>query len=210
MRPGRGVVGIRGGGVGRAQAGKPETVKEPRARSWRRPGPWALARFCAPWVPNAGEKGKNALSRERKAFGMSSFGTRGWSWPPAKAFFSFSPGNCLRCKKRAKAHTSRRAAITGFLIDVPQDDVGRVVGARLHPPGWPERTRWTGWTRCGLRVLLVLGYQLWGSADPGAEAVEEVVGCGGDGSAPGGVADVEGACGGVNLVGVAVRAVLAD
>jgi len=27
--------------------------------------------------------------------------------------------NCLRCKKRAKAHTPRRAAIPGFLIDVP-------------------------------------------------------------------------------------------
>jgi len=77
---------------------------------------WALARFCAPWVPNAGEKGKNASSRERKAFGMWRFGTR--SRQPARAFFSFSPGNCLRCKKRAKAHTPWRAAIRGFLIDV--------------------------------------------------------------------------------------------
>jgi len=66
---------------------------------------WALARFCAPWVPNAGEKGKNALPRERRALGMGSFGTRGRSGQPARAFFSFSPGNCLRCKKRAKAHT---------------------------------------------------------------------------------------------------------
>ena len=80
---------------------------------------WALARFCAPWVPDAGEKGKNAFSRERKAFGMASFGTRGRSRQPAKAFFSFSPGNCLRCKKRAKAHSPRHAAIPGFLIDVP-------------------------------------------------------------------------------------------
>jgi len=54
---------------------------------------WALARFCAPWVPNAGEKEKNALSRERKALGMRSFGTRSWSWLPAKAFFSLSPDN---------------------------------------------------------------------------------------------------------------------
>ena len=79
---------------------------------------WALARFCAPWVPNAGEKEKNALSREHKALGMWSFGTRGRSWQPAKAFFPLSPGNCLWCKKRAKAHTLRRAAIAGFLIDV--------------------------------------------------------------------------------------------
>jgi len=32
-------------------------------------------------------------------------GTTGRGWQPAKAFFSFSPGNCLRCKKRAKAHS---------------------------------------------------------------------------------------------------------
>jgi len=69
---------------------------------------WALARFCAPWVPDAGEKGKNASSRERKAFGMWSFGTRGRSRQLAKAFFSFSPGNRLRCKKRAKPHTPAR------------------------------------------------------------------------------------------------------
>jgi len=80
---------------------------------------WALARSCAPWVPEAGEKGKNALSGERKAFGMWSFGTRGRNRQPANAFFSFSPGRCLRCKKRAKAHTPRRAAIPGFLIGVP-------------------------------------------------------------------------------------------
>ena len=78
-----------------------------------------MARFCAPWVPNAGEEEKNALPRARKAFGPRRFGRRGRSWEPVKAFFSFSPGNCLRCKKRAKAHTPRRAAIPGFLIDVP-------------------------------------------------------------------------------------------
>ena len=80
---------------------------------------WALARFCAPWVPSAGEKGKNALPRARRAFGLRRFGTAGRGWEPVKAFFSFSPGNCLRCKKRAKAHTPRRAAIPGVLIDVP-------------------------------------------------------------------------------------------
>ena len=37
---------------------------------------WALARFCAPWVPDGGEKGKSALSRERKAFGMFRRGHR--------------------------------------------------------------------------------------------------------------------------------------
>jgi len=79
---------------------------------------WALARFCAPWVPYAGEKAKNALSRERKAFGLWSFGARGGSRRPARALFSFSPVNCLRCKKRAKAHAPRRVAIHGFLIDV--------------------------------------------------------------------------------------------
>ena len=66
---------------------------------------WALARFCAPWVSNAGEKGKNALPKGRKALGVRGFGTTGRSWQPARAFFSFSPGNCLRCKKRAKAHS---------------------------------------------------------------------------------------------------------
>ena len=38
---------------------------------------WALARFCAPCVSNAGEKEKNALPRGRKAFGMWGFGTTG-------------------------------------------------------------------------------------------------------------------------------------
>jgi len=34
----------------------------------------ALARFCAPWVSNAGEKEKNALSRGSEAFDVRSFG----------------------------------------------------------------------------------------------------------------------------------------
>ena len=80
---------------------------------------WALARFCAPWASNAGEKEKNALPKGRKALGLRGFGTTGRGWQAAKAFFSFSPGNCLRCKKRAKAHTPRRPVIPGFLIDVP-------------------------------------------------------------------------------------------
>ena len=100
-----------------------------RLRLWRESvpglemacGAWALARFCAPWVPDAGEKGKNALSRSQKAFGMWSFGTRGRGWEPVKAFFSFSPGNCLRCKKRAKAHSPGALPSPGFLIDVPLD-----------------------------------------------------------------------------------------
>jgi len=46
---------------------------------------WALARFCAPWVPDAGEKGKNALDKSRKAFGAPGFGTTSRSWQPAKA-----------------------------------------------------------------------------------------------------------------------------
>ena len=56
-------------------------------------GVWALARFCAPWVPSAGEKGKNALSGERKALGTWSFGTAGRGWLAAKTWFWFSPGN---------------------------------------------------------------------------------------------------------------------
>ena len=79
---------------------------------------WALARFCAPWVSNAGEKGKNALPKERKALGARDSGTAGRCWQPARAFFSFSPGNWLRGKKRAKATPPPRAAIPGFLIDV--------------------------------------------------------------------------------------------
>jgi len=78
---------------------------------------WALARFCAPWVPDAGEKEKNALPRERTMFALRRFTMKSGGRVPAEAFFSSSPGNCLRCKKRAKAHTSRRAAIPGFLID---------------------------------------------------------------------------------------------
>ena len=70
-------------------------------------GEWALARFCAPWVPNAGEKEKNALPRKRAAFGLRGFGTRSRRRVPARPFFSFSPGSCLRCKKRAKAHAPR-------------------------------------------------------------------------------------------------------
>ena len=79
---------------------------------------WALARFCAPWVPDAGEKEKNALPREREAFALRRFGARSRGRVSAKAFFSFTPGDCLRCKKRANAHAPRRAAILGFLIDV--------------------------------------------------------------------------------------------
>jgi len=72
-------------------------------------GAWALARFCAPWVPNTGEKEKNALPKERKAVGARRLGTARRDWPLAKTFFSFSPGNCLRWKKRAKAHAPRSA-----------------------------------------------------------------------------------------------------
>jgi len=54
---------------------------------------WALARFCAPWVPNAGEKEKNALPKGRKALGARRFATTARGWQAAKAFFSFSPGN---------------------------------------------------------------------------------------------------------------------
>jgi len=109
-----------------AQAGKPVPPK--RRVLYCGQGAWALARFCAPWVPNAGEKEKNALPRERKAFGVSGFGTRGRQ--PAKAFFPFSPGNYLRCKKRAKAHTPRRAAIPGFLMDAPPTRARRVLALR--------------------------------------------------------------------------------
>jgi len=109
-------------------------------------GAWALARFCAPWVSNAGEKEKNALSRGRKAFGARWLGATSESWQPAKAFFSFSPGNCLRRKKCAKAHIPRRAAIPGFLIDVPPEGalgtsfLGRCVvrGRGAGTPG-PQR-----------------------------------------------------------------------
>jgi len=54
---------------------------------------WALARFCAPWVRNAGEKEKNALPRKRNALGLGRFGAKSRSRVPAQAFFSFSPGN---------------------------------------------------------------------------------------------------------------------
>jgi len=54
---------------------------------------WALARFCAPWVSNAGEKEKKAMPRERKAISLRSFGAVLGSWLEAKAFFSFSPAN---------------------------------------------------------------------------------------------------------------------
>jgi len=94
-------------------------MKETRGWVLKEPGLWGLARFCAPWVPDAGEKEKNALPKERKALGARGFGTTGRGWQPAKAFFSFSPGKCLRGKKRAKAHTPRRAAVPAFLIDVP-------------------------------------------------------------------------------------------
>jgi len=55
-------------------------------------GAWALARFCAPWVSDAGEKEKNGLPREREAFALRRFGPKSRGRVPAKAFFSFSPG----------------------------------------------------------------------------------------------------------------------
>jgi len=55
-------------------------------------GLWALARFCAPWVSDAGEKEKNVLPRRRKASHVRG-GDNEWSWQAAEAFFSFSPGN---------------------------------------------------------------------------------------------------------------------
>jgi len=68
-------------------------MKEAHGWFCDRPGLWALARFCAPWVPDAGEKGKNALPKGRKALGAWGFGTAGRGWQAAKAFFSFSPGS---------------------------------------------------------------------------------------------------------------------
>ena len=97
-------------------------------------GVWALARFCAPWVPNAGEKERNALPREREAFALRRFGARSRGRVSTKTFFSLSPGNCLRCKKRAKAHTPRGGAIPGFLIDVPPCPSG--VGGASPPREW--------------------------------------------------------------------------
>ena len=103
----------------RTRARKPETMKEHPGGVERRWGVWALARFCAPWVSNAGEKEKNALPKEHKTLSLRGFGAPNSGWLAAKAFFSFSPGSWLRCKKRAKAHTPRRAAVPGFPIDVP-------------------------------------------------------------------------------------------
>jgi len=57
-----------------------------------RRGVWALARFCAPWVPNAGEKEKNALPRERTAFALWRFDARSRGRLPPRGFFPFSPG----------------------------------------------------------------------------------------------------------------------
>jgi len=54
---------------------------------------WALARFCGPWVSNAGEKEKNVLPREREAFALRRFGARSRGRVSGKAFFSFSPAN---------------------------------------------------------------------------------------------------------------------
>jgi len=67
-------------------------------------GAWALARFCAPWARDAGEKEKNALPRKRKVFVLRRFGTRGRSRLPAKAFFSFSPGNSVGGASRPALH----------------------------------------------------------------------------------------------------------
>jgi len=101
-------------------------------------GAWALARFCAPWVSDAGEKEKNALPRERDAFALRPLGARRRGRVSAKAFFSFSPGNCLQCKKRAKAHALRSALSSGFLIDVPP-----TLGVALTLAGsediWPKQ-----------------------------------------------------------------------
>jgi len=38
-------------------------------------GVWALARFCAPWVSNAGEKEKNVPPEGRKAASRRPLGT---------------------------------------------------------------------------------------------------------------------------------------
>jgi len=58
-------------------------------------GAWALARFCTPWVPNAGEKEKSALPRERKAFpcGVSGRGG-GVGWQPRHSFPSRLATDC--------------------------------------------------------------------------------------------------------------------
>jgi len=82
-------------------------------------GAWALARFCAPWVSNAGEKEKNALPKRRQAFDARSLGTTGRSWQAAKAFFSFSPGNSFAVQEARQSPQPRPAAIQGFFIDVP-------------------------------------------------------------------------------------------
>ncbi len=79
---------------GETQAGKLDAMREECRRDSKEVGArWALARFCAPWVSNAGEKEKNALPRERVALRLSALATANWGRPAAKPFFSFSPGN---------------------------------------------------------------------------------------------------------------------
>jgi len=84
-------------------------------------------------VPNAGEKEKNALPKGRKALGVRGFGTRGRGRQPAKAFFSFSPGNRLRRKKRAKAHSSPARCRPGFPHRRATTRLARQVGKSVAP-----------------------------------------------------------------------------
>jgi len=72
----------------------PGTMK---ARGWRRKRleEGALARFCAPWGPNAGEKEKNALPRELKAISPRRFGAAlGFDREPRHSFPSRPASDC--------------------------------------------------------------------------------------------------------------------
>jgi len=129
-------------------------------------GAGALARFCAPWVSDAGEKEKNGLPREREAFALRRFGPKSRGRVPAKAFFSFSPGNCLGCKKRARAHAPRSASSSGFLIDV--------VGVRR----WGSGAGGLGFGRGGGPAHSVLALAL-ALVEGLVGLLDEFLGCGG-------------------------------
>jgi len=80
------------------------------AMAWPNPR-MALARFCAPWLLIAGEKGKNALGNQVDSLLRSAGAGRSRS-QQARAFFPLSPFAASRGKKRAKAMRRRRSTDT--------------------------------------------------------------------------------------------------
>jgi len=81
----------------------------------------ALARSCAPWGPDAGEKEKNALPRGHKAFRYAALWDEEAELGAGQGILFLLAWQLFAVQKACQSPHPRRAGVPGFLMDMPPD-----------------------------------------------------------------------------------------